>query len=548
MEFLYDGYILIVILRYYYPKSLTNIYLSIDSKRGRYLLYSSVLSGVLYGLKAEIVRVEVDVGNGIPSFEMSGFLSNEVKEARERVRVAIRNSGYELPPQRIVVNISPADIRKCGTGFDLPIALAILSANGYIDEVNVDNMIILGELSLDGSINGVSGVLPCVCEAKKSGISKALIPVSNYNEGRIVEKVNIIPTNSLKMAVQYINNGIIENQRQDNPEQCRTIDKQEINYADICGQEAAKRATMIAVAGMHNIMYIGPPGSGKTMMAKRIPSIMPDMTFDEKLAVTNIYSVAGQLGEYGGLVEDRPFRAPYHNVTKSSFFGGGMFPRPGEITLAGKGVLFLDEMTEFKPEILEGLRQPLEDKDITIVRMGRTYTYPADFMLVGAMNPCKCGYYPDRSRCNCSEQDIKRYIGKISMPLWDRFDMCIKTDEIGYEQIRCSSDNGNVPDSESMKQAVMRARLAQLKRFNGMNIKYNSQMSTGDMKRFCRLGEEEEKLIKRIFAKKRLTARGYSKILKTARTIADIDGNVNITTANISEAFYYRGIPEVTIH
>ena len=386
MEFLYDGYILIVILRYYYPKSLTNIYLSIDSKRGRYLLYSSVLSGVLYGLKAEIVRVEVDVGNGIPSFEMSGFLSNEVKEARERVRVAIRNSGYELPPQRIVVNISPADIRKCGTGFDLPIALAILSANGYIDEVNVDNMIILGELSLDGSINGVSGVLPCVCEAKKSGISKALIPVSNYNEGRIVEKVNIIPTNSLKMAVQYINNGIIENQRQDNPEQCRTTDKQEINYADICGQEAAKRATMIAVAGMHNIMYIGPPGSGKTMMAKRIPSIMPDMTFDEKLAVTNIYSVAGQLGEYGGLVEDRPFRAPYHNVTKSSFFGGGMFPRPGEITLAGKGVLFLDEMTEFKPEILEGLRQPLEDKDITIVRMGRTYTYPADFMLVGAMN------------------------------------------------------------------------------------------------------------------------------------------------------------------
>ena len=386
MEFLYDGYILIVILRYYYPKSLTNIYLSINSKRGRYLLYSSVLSGVLYGLKAEIVRVEVDVGNGIPSFEMSGFLSNEVKEARERVRVAIRNSGYELPPQRIVVNISPADIRKCGTGFDLPIALAILSANGYIDEVNVDNMIILGELSLDGSINGVSGVLPCVCEAKKSGISKALIPVSNYNEGRIVEKVNIIPTNSLKMAVQYINNGIIENQRQDNPEQCRTTDKQEINYADICGQEAAKRATMIAVAGMHNIMYIGPPGSGKTMMAKRIPSIMPDMTFDEKLAVTNIYSVAGQLGEYGGLVEDRPFRAPYHNVTKSSFFGGGMFPRPGEITLAGKGVLFLDEMTEFKPEILEGLRQPLEDKDITIVRMGRTYTYPADFMLVGAMN------------------------------------------------------------------------------------------------------------------------------------------------------------------
>lgn len=349
-------------------------------------MYSSVLSGVLHGLKAEIVQVEVDVGNGLPCFEMSGFLSNEVKEARERVRVAIRNSGYELPPQRIVVNISPADIRKCGTGFDLPIALAILCANGYIDEINLDNMIVLGELSLDGSINGVSGVLPCVCEAKKAGIDKVLIPDSNANEGRIVEEMQIISADNLKAAVQYINKGVIINHSADNLECVRTIKSLEADYADISGQQTAKRATMIAVAGMHNLMYMGPPGSGKTMMAKRIPSIMPEMTFDEKLSVTNIYSVAGLLGEYGGLIEDRPFRAPYHNVTKSAFFGGGMFPRPGEITLAGKGVLFLDEMTEFKSEILEGLRQPLEDKNITIVRMGRSYTYPADFMLVGAMN------------------------------------------------------------------------------------------------------------------------------------------------------------------
>ena len=271
------------------------------------------------------------------------------------------------------------------------------------------------------------------------------------------------------------------------------------------------------------------------------------MTFEEKLELTNIYSVAGQLGDCGGLMEERPFRAPYHNVTRSAFFGGGMYPRPGEITLAGKGVLFLDEMTEFKPDILEGLRQPLEDRNITIVRTGRSYKYPADFMLVGAMNPCKCGYYPDRNRCNCSEQEVKRFMGKISMPLWDRFDMCIKTEEIGYEQLG-DKNHGDTLDSSNMKQAVDRARAAQIKRFNGRDIMYNSQMGGKEIEEFCGLGKEEEQLIGRIFTRKHITARGYHKILKTARTIADIEGNDKISSANISEAFYYRGIPEVAIH
>lgn len=527
---------------YYHDKNIT----------GGRLLYSSVLSGVLHGIKAQIVRVEVDAGNGIPSFDMSGFLSNEVKEARERVRVAIRNSGYELPPQRIAVNISPADIRKCGTGFDLPIALAILSANGYIDEVNLDNMMILGELSLDGSINGVRGVLPCVCSAKEAGIDKVLLPEVNINEGNIVKKISVMTAANLKQAVKYINEGIASHRSTTNDENNYKADMKnpEMDYSDIKGQFAAKRATMIAVAGMHNIMYMGPPGSGKTMMAKRIPTIMPEMTFDEKLAVTNIYSVAGQLGDNGGLMEDRPFRAPYHNVTKGAFFGGGIVPRPGEITLAGKGVLFLDEMTEFKPDILEGLRQPLEDKNITIVRMNRAYTYPADFMLVGAMNPCKCGYFPDRNRCNCSEQDIKRFMGKISMPLWDRFDMCIKTEEIGYSELgnKIHQNDGEELNSFSMKEHIMKARTTQLERFKGMDIMYNSQMNGRNINKFCRLGDEESKLIEKIFAKKKLTARGYHKILKTARTIADIEGNEYITTSNISEAFYYRGIPEITVH
>ena len=510
-------------------------------------MYSYIYGADIFGIEARMIRIEADVNEGLPVFDMVGFLASAVKEARERVRISLKNTGVPMPPKRITVNLSPANLRKEGTSFDLPIAVALLAAFGRVPADRASEYLVLGELGLDGRVCGIQGVLAMILEGRRQGMARFIVPAENVGEAALVKGVQVYCVESLQQVRLFLR-GEKETQPVKYREEVWEKQGEIKDFLDVCGQEEAKRAVQVAVSGRHNLLMIGPPGSGKTMMAKRIPSIMPDMTFDEKLAVTNIYSVAGQLGEYGGMIEDRPFRAPYHNVTKSSFFGGGMFPRPGEITLAGKGVLFLDEMTEFKPEILEGLRQPLEDKDITIVRMGRTYTYPADFMLVGAMNPCKCGYYPDRSRCNCSEQDIKRYIGKISMPLWDRFDMCIKTDEIGYEQIRCSSDNGNVPDSESMKQAVMRARLAQLKRFNGMNIKYNSQMSTGDMKKFCRLGEEEEKLIKRIFAKKRLTARGYSKILKTARTIADIDGNVNITTANISEAFYYRGIPEVTIH
>lgn len=514
-------------------------------------MYSCISSAVLHGLKAELVKVEVDAGNGLPGFDMSGFLGSEVKEARERVRVAIRNSGFNLIPQRIVVNISPADIRKHGTGFDLPIALGILAANGYIDEVRLDRMLVLGELGLNGDINGVTGVLPCVLCARNEGFDKAVIPIDNENEGEIVDGIEVIAIANLKEAVRYINGEDVfsGNKNVTIKETYCTQDSEMLDFSDIRGGDAAKRATLIAVCGMHNIMYMGPPGSGKTMMARRIPTIMPEMTFDERLEVTNIYSVAGQLGSKRGLINKRPFRAPYCNVTKSAFLGGGMYPVPGEVTLAGKGVLFLDEMTEFRPDILEGLRQPLEDRRITIVRLNNSYVFPTDFMLVGAINPCRCGYYPDRNRCNCSEQDIERFLGRISNPLWDRFDMCVRTEQIKYSELQSESidekEKDNEYTSEKMSDIVRRVRKIQMDRFRGRKIMFNSQMNSRDVAGFCQLGKAESKLMGDIYSKKHLTARGYHKILKTARTIADIEGNKNISMSNISEAFYYRGIPDV---
>lgn len=531
------------------------------------LLYCNVLSATIHGLEARMVNVEVDVDRGLPSFDMTGFLASEVKEARERVKVAIKNAGIELPPMKIVVNISPANLRKGGTGFDLPIALAVLVSLGIIDKSQVDNTMIIGELSLNGRVNSVRGILPCVCKCKEQGIGRSIIPVDNYTEASIVGGLELICIESLSELIdffksdnkEYSHKGNKHNNvfiRGDCNKEETNIDKEElynkqrtslIDYSDIRGQNAAKRATMIAVAGMHNLMYIGPPGSGKTMMAKRIPTIMPKLSYEESLEVTKVYSVAGKLKGERQLITDRPYRSPHHNVTVSAMTGGGRIPVPGEITLAGKGVLFLDEMTEFKTEVLEALRQPLEDRVINIVRSGFSYVYPADFMLVGAMNPCKCGYYPDRNRCNCSDEDINRYMGKLSNPMWDRFDICVRTQELGYEDI--SSDKGretvnekNSVHSESsdMSNLIIKARRIQRDRFKDSGIDYNAQMGVSDIRRYCKLGEEESRLMERMYKKLRLTARGYHKLLKTARTIADLDGEDNITCEHLTEAAFYR--------
>ena len=462
-------------------------------------MFSRVISAAVYGIDAYIVNVETDVGFGLPTFDMSGALGSKVREAKDRVRVAIKNSGIELTPQKIVINISPANIRKEGTIYDLPIAIGILAANGCFDLKILENVLIIGEVSLDGSINPVKGVLPMVCAAKEAGIDNCIIPKANIAEGRIINNINIYGVETLSQTIEILKNiAVIDGSRKDIKRadvkscECNKSDgnisndtytvlersrvkftygsevknnnhscSYNIDYSDISGQEAAKRATMIAVSGMHNIMYIGPPGSGKTMLAQRIPTIMPDMDYEEQLRLTKIYSVAGLLDSDGGIMVKRPFRNPHHTITQAALLGGGAVPRPGEITLSEGGVLFLDEMTEFNQVIMEALRQPLEDKVITLVRVNAAYTYPAHFMLAAAINPCKCGYYPDRNRCHCSEYDIRRYIGRISNPMWDRFDMCVKVDEVSYEVMRNKGNVDTIYNSTDMKNKVEAARQMQ---------------------------------------------------------------------------------------
>ena len=503
-------------------------------------MYSEVFSVTMAGLEAIIVNVETDAGDGLPYFEMSGYLASQVREAKDRVRVAIKNSGIELRPERIVVNISPADVRKAGTGFDLPIAVGILAANGIIDSSNLKNTVVLGELSLDGKVNGVKGVMPSVMAAVERGFTSCIIPACNSNEGSMIDGINVYGVESLRQLIDFLNGNTDMQALTYQGIAVSEHNGYQIDFADIKGQMAAKRASMIAAAGMHNILYVGPPGSGKTMMAKRMPTIMPALESDEIMELTKIYSVAGCLND-GILMNERPFRAPHHSVTRAGLLGGGSVPRPGEITLATKGVLFLDELTEFPQAILESLRQPLEDRKIRIVRAAAEYIYPADFMLVAAMNPCKCGYYPDRTRCFCTEHDILRYMGRISQPIWDRFDLNVKVNKVEFSMLsQDEEDNDSQMTSEQMRSFIGRARDIQKDRFKNDNIHFNSQMSSRQVKKYCGLGNREKDIMEKAYCTFNMTARGYEKVLKTARTIADMEGEENIAVSHLSEAISYR--------
>lgn len=507
-------------------------------------MVAKVYTGTTNGIEGILVCVEADISDGLPMFDMVGYLGAEVKEARERVRTALKNSGYRLPPSHITVNLSPADLRKQGNYFDLPIALAVLAAAGFVRANELKDKIFIGELGLDGSVRPVNGALvlaECGCNA---GIKRAVVPQENAKEAAYLEETAVYGIRNLSEIVTLLNNPdcfqekrqlISEEERKRNENNQKTA----LDFSDLYGQERMKRAAMIAAAGFHNLLYIGTPGSGKSMAAKRIPSILPPMTYREQLEVTKIYSVAGLLDHKEGLIKVRPFRSPHHTISATALAGGGRFPKPSEISLAHHGVLFLDELAEFKRDTLEVMRQPLEDGKVTISRVNGSCSYPADFMLVAAMNPCPCGYYPDRSRCHCSPGDIRRYRDRISRPMLDRIDLCTEACVVKFDDLSHAKKGES---SAGMRESVTEAIKRQQMRYQDEEILFNSQLSGARLTRFCHLSKSQNALLRHAFESMGLSVRARDRILRVARTIADIEGCEEIRENHLAEAISYRSI------
>ncbi len=504
-------------------------------------MFSKVYSGGLHGIEGYVVQVEADVSGGLPGFHMVGHLASEVREAEERVRTAIYNSGLRVPAAKVTVNLSPANVRKEGTSCDLPIAVAVLAAHGIIKSSNMEEYAFLGELGLDGVIKPVHGVLPMVLALCHGGIRTCFLAAENVPEGMAAEKISIVTATDLKSLILLINNPKLIREEKANKTKGAQDTIYQMDYSEVNGQKLVRRATEVAVAGGHNLIYIGPPGSGKSMMAKRIPTIMPELSREEQLEVSKIYSICGLLPSGKALMKVRPYRAPHHTITSQALAGGGRSPKPGEISLASRGVLFLDELSEFRKQTLEILRQPLEEHTITVARTWGSCQFPANFMLVAAMNPCPCGFFPDRNRCFCTEQQVRRYLGRISRPLIDRIDICVEAHPVTYENIK---ECGQNEASSVIRARIERAREIQKIRFKNRSILCNSEMGIGDIRTYCKLSKRNNDFLQKIFAELKLSARGCHRILKVARTIADLEGVEVIGRNHLCEAAGYRNLEE----
>ena len=503
-------------------------------------MYAGTFGAATYGVDGLIITVEVDSANGMPSFEIVGLPSTSVRESKERVRTAIKNSGLRMRAEKITINLAPAEVKKESAGLDLPIAIGILAAQGVISAEKCREFLFVGELSLEGKLCRVNGILPMTVTARENGFKKIVVAKDNVNEALLVEGIEVFAPTTLLELVDFLNEEIKLDAEKSVPiESDEGFIEMVDDFADVQGQFMAKRALEIAAAGGHNVLMVGVPGSGKTMLAKRMSSILPDMTREEALEVTKIYSVAGKLGINGGLITERPFQHPNHDASTAAIIGGGTTPMPGQVTLAHHGVLFLDELPEFRRSVIEALREPLEERKITVSRVSATLTFPSSMILICAMNPCPCGWRGDKDHnCQCSEMDVRRYMRKLSGPLLDRIDIHIRVPRVKYEDL--SSKRRAEPSSEIRKR-VSAARQIQLKRLEKFHMFCNAQMTHAMMNNLCTMSESAEQLLKNVFETKKLSARSYDRIIKVGRTIADLDGGADlISDKHIAEAIKLR--------